>query len=65
MTKPLVNILEMPWETQAEQLRMLSKKELEILWFQLQGHAESFDRLNLAVYSILRDRYEIQVKEMA
>jgi hypothetical protein len=65
MTKMLVTILEMPWEAQAEHLRVLSKKELEVLWFQLQGHAESFDRLNLAVYSILRDRYESQVKEMA
>jgi hypothetical protein len=65
MTKTLVAVLEMPWDNQAEHLRMLSKKELEVLWFQLQGHAESFDRLNLAVYSILRDRYESQVREMA
>jgi hypothetical protein len=65
MTITLVRFLELPWEAQADHLRTLPKKELEVLWFQLQVHAESFDRLNLAVFSILRDRYETQVKEMA
>jgi hypothetical protein len=64
MTKPLCKFLELTWESQADHLRTLPKRDLEVLWFQLQGHAESLDRLNLAVYSILRDLYEAQGQEM-
>lgn len=59
------DLLDLPWERQADHLRTLSKKDLEILWFELQGHLENFDRLNIAVYSILRDLYESQGKAMA
>lgn len=62
-TMPVAEILKMPWARQADHLRGLSRKELEVLWFQVQRHGESFDKLKLAVFSILRDLYE--AKEQA
>lgn len=50
--------LEMPWEKQAGYLQHLPMKDLEVLWFVLQEHADALDRLKIAVYSILRDLYE-------
>jgi hypothetical protein len=58
-------LLKMTWAQQAAHLRGLSRKDLEVLWFEIQRHEEVFDRMKLAVFSILRDHYESQVKEMA
>lgn len=51
-------LLEKSWDSQANYLRKLPRKELEVLWFLMQEHGEAFDRLRVAVYSILRDLYE-------
>ena len=61
MTGPSVSeILNLSWVQQADYLRTLSGKDLEILWFQIQRHGEALDKLKLAVFSILRDVYENQ-----
>lgn len=62
MAKGWQAILELPWEQQAAYLQGLSRRELEILWFQMQTHRERVDLLYLAVYSILRDLYEAESK---
>lgn len=58
MTEFPITLLSKPWTQQADYLRHLPKKEMEVLWFLLQEHGEAFDRLKLAVFSILRDLYE-------
>lgn len=58
MTETPSTLLEKPWDKQANYLRKLPRKELEVLWFLLHEHEEAFDRLKLAVFSILRDLYE-------
>ncbi len=61
MTGPSVSeILNLSWVQQADHLRTLSGKDLEILWFQIQRQGEALDKLKLAVFSILRDLYESQ-----
>ncbi len=65
MTKTMLEVLEMAWEQQADHLRALSRKELEVLWFQLQSHGGSIGLLNMAVYSILRDLYESEGRKTA
>jgi hypothetical protein len=55
-------LLEMPWNEQADYLRHQSQKELEVLWFLLQEHEQVLDRFKIAVFSILRDLYEVQEK---
>lgn len=49
------SILKKSWGKQASYLRKLTRKELEVLWRLVQEHEESFDRLRLAVFSILRE----------
>jgi hypothetical protein len=58
MAKRLPEILGMNWQGQAEFLRGMSRKELDLLWFDLQEFRDRFDNLYLAVFSVLRDRYE-------
>lgn len=53
-------LLEKPWAKQTEYLRHLPRKDLEVLWFLLQEHEAAFDRLKIAAFSLLRDRYEAQ-----
>ena len=60
MTELPSSLLEKPWDKQTDYLRHLLLKDLEVLWFLLQEHEEAFDRLKIAVFSILRDRYEAQ-----
>lgn len=55
-------LLEKSWVKQVDALRRLSRKEMEVLWFLLQEHEEAFERLKIAVFSILRDWYEAQVE---
>ena len=62
MAKTPPDLLQLPQKKQAEYLRSLSRRDLEILWFQMQTYREGFDWLNLAVYSILRDLYESEVQ---
>lgn len=56
------DILKMTWVQQAACLKDLPRKDLEILWFQIQRHGEALDKLKLAVFSILRDLYEARGK---
>lgn len=65
MTESPCALLEKPWDKQADYLRHLSQKDLKVLWFFLQEHEEAFDRLKIAVFSILRDLYEAQGKQNA
>lgn len=59
MSRPSIHeILKFSWEQQADFLRFQTKKDLEILWFQIQRHSECVDQLNIAIFSILRDMYE-------
>jgi hypothetical protein len=60
MTEFPIALLGKPWDQQVDYLRNLSQKEMEVLWFLLQEHGESFDRLKIATFSILRDLYESQ-----
>lgn len=60
MTETPSTLLEKSWCEQANYLRRLPRKELEILWLLMQEHGEAFDRLRLAVFSILRDLGEAQ-----
>ena len=60
MSIALPDLLRLPWKLQADHLRSLAKKDLEILWFQVQLHEETLNQLKLAVFSILRDLYEHQ-----
>jgi hypothetical protein len=64
MPKTLKEILDMTWQRQAEELRNLSRLELEVLFFEINRAyppsegLEAFDRFYLAVFSIIRDRRE-------
>ena len=60
MTEPPSTLLEKSWGKQANYLRKLPRKELEVLWLLMQEYGEAFDRLRLAVLSILRNLYEAQ-----
>jgi hypothetical protein len=60
MTELPCVLLEKPWDKQADYLRHLAQKDLEVLWYLLQEQGEAFDRLNKAVFAILRDSYETQ-----
>lgn len=62
MRKTLCKILAKNWQGQAEYLQGLTCKELEILWHDVQENRVSFDRFYLAVYSVLRDRYEAEAR---
>jgi hypothetical protein len=64
MTETPNALLEKSWDKQADILRHLSQKELEVLWFMLQEYEEALDRLKIAVFSILRDLYEAQGKRL-
>jgi hypothetical protein len=65
MPKTLCKILARSWQGQAEYLRGLSRRDLEILWHEVQEHRATFDRFFLAVYSVLRDRYESEAQAPA
>jgi hypothetical protein len=59
MSRPVLSeILNLSWAQQANYLQGQSKKDLEILWFQIQRYSEGVNQLRLAVFSILRDLYE-------
>jgi hypothetical protein len=60
MTEFPITLLSKPWPQQLDHLRQLPQKEMELLWFFLQEHEELFDRLKIAVFSILQDLYEAQ-----
>jgi hypothetical protein len=60
MTKTPNALLDLSWDKQVDILRHLSRKDLEVLYFLLQEHGEAFERLKIAVFSILRDLYEAQ-----
>ena len=60
MNRSVSDILKLPWSEQADHLRNLSRKDLEIFWFRVQQYGEAFEKLKLAVFSILRDLYEHQ-----
>ncbi|HKP96126.1 MAG TPA: hypothetical protein VJ385_10245 [Fibrobacteria bacterium] len=69
MPKTLKEILELTWQRQAEELRHLSRLELEVLFFEMnricppQEDQEAFDRFYLAVFSVIRDRWERKYAE--
>ena len=57
MSRSVSDILKLPWLEQADHLRNLSRKDLEIFWFQVQQYGDVFEKLKLAVFSTLRDLY--------
>ena len=62
MAKTPPDLLRLPRKKQAEYLQRLTRRDLEILLFEMQSYRETFDWLNLAVYSILRDLYESEIR---
>jgi hypothetical protein len=58
-------ILEFPWAKQAEVLRSMTRRELEVLCFILtntkleEGNRQAVERIQMAVFSILRDYWSI------
>ena len=65
MAKAPLEILQLSWQKQAAYLKGLSRRDLELFWFEMQEEREGFDRLYLAVFSILRDLYEAECKKGA
>ena len=57
MNRSVSDILKLPWLEQADHLQSLTRKDLEIFWFQVQQYGEAFEKLKLAVFSVLRDLY--------